>query len=178
MEFRTRLFLPRAANPPPHASIRRASSTWKHDTRRFGPANALDGSSDAAWKSAPSEGNDPSAYYEVHFHRDVDVRELRLQFQGGFAGGDCVAYLRRTDRSDDDEGGPPRDDARDGDGWEEFDELFVDPADSNEVQAFPVERDPDEAVEFCRSLRIEFGRSADFYGRIVVYSLEVWGFEG
>ena len=27
------------------------------------------------------------------------------------------------------------------------------------------------------ALRIEFGRSTDFYGRIVIYSLEVWGVE-
>jgi hypothetical protein len=142
----------------------RASSVWKHDARKFGPLNALDSQTDEAWKSAPSEDNDPLAYYEVHFQQSVCPREIRVQFQGGFVGMDCVVYQKR--QKDDDNG------------WEEFEELFVDPIDSNEVQTFPVEMDADEQNnEAISALRIEFGRSTDFYGRIVVYSLEVWGVE-
>ena len=63
--------------------------------------------------------------------------------------------------------------------WEEFDELYLDPVDSNEVQTFAVETESDgnETPQPCTALRIEFGRSTDFYGRIVIYSLEVWGEE-
>lgn len=150
--------------------ISRASSSWKHDTRKFGPQHALDGQSDAAWKSAPSEGSDPS-FYEVHFHRPVVVHELRVQFQGGFAGMDCVVYRKNGQQNADGDG------AQNDEEWEECDELFLDPVDSNEVQTFPAEIDPDEPPEPCTALRIEFGRSTDFYGRIVIYSLEVWGKE-
>ena len=48
---------------------------------RFGPQHALDSGTDAAWKSAPSEGSEPN-YYEVIFGRSVEVRDLRIMFQG------------------------------------------------------------------------------------------------
>ena len=49
---------------------------------------------------------------------------------------------------------------------------------SNEVQIFVVELDPDQtAAEPCDATRIEFEKSSDFYGRIVIYSLEIWGKE-
>lgn len=155
----------------------RASSTWKHDTRKFGPQHALDSSSDAAWKSAPSEENDdPMAYYEVYFHRPVAVHELRVQFQGGFVGMDCIVY-QKTTQPQSAEGSAVGEQSNGDDvgEWEEMDELFLDPVDSNEVQTFPAERDSE--TKDCTALRIEFGRSTDFYGRLVVYSLEVWGVE-
>jgi len=64
--------------------------------------------------------------------------------------------------------------------WEEFDQLFLEPKDSSDIQIFPVKTDlgiDDEINTPCSALRIEFGRSGDFYGRIVIYSLEVWGVE-
>jgi len=67
--------------------------------------------------------------------------------------------------------------------WEEFDELFVEPQDIIEIQTFPVdemESDEDDEINAngtCTALRIEFGKSTDFYGRIVIYSLEIWGTE-
>lgn len=140
--------------------FRRASSTWKHDTRKFGPLNALNNNTEDAWKSAQSEESDPLAYFEIDFHRPVQVSELRLQFQGGFVGMDCIVYQKNDETTD----------------WEECEDLFIDPIDSNEVQTF--ESDADDAMSGkCSSLRIEFGRSTDFYGRIVIYSLEVWGAE-
>ena len=142
-------------------SIHRASSTWKHDTRKFGPLIALNNNSEDAWKSAQSEENDPLAYFEIDFHRPVQVSELRIQFQGGFVGMDCIVYQKSGDGTTD---------------WEECEDLFVDPIDSNEVQTFESEAD-DSMSGKCSSLRIEFGRSTDFYGRIVIYTLEVWGTE-
>ena len=66
----------------------------------------------------------------------------------------------------------------DNDDWEEFEELYMETIESNEVQCFGVEFSPDQSdVEPCRSIRIEFGKSSDFYGRIVIYSLEIWGIE-
>lgn len=141
----------------------RASSAWKHDTRKFGPLNALSNNTEDAWKSAQSEESDPLAYFEIDFHRPVHVNELRIQFQGGFAGMDCIVYQscgESVDQTTD---------------WEECEDLFIDPIDSNEVQTF--ESEADDASGKCSALRIEFGRSTDFYGRIVIYSLEVWGTE-
>lgn len=157
-------------------SSAKASSTWKHDTRKFGPQNALNSESDAAWKSAPSEESDPLAYYEVYFNRPVSVHEIRLQCQGGFVGMDCIVYTKQQQKIADGSAQQNNDEVE----WEEFEDLFVDPIDSNETQIFPVEMDSDENEsnhDACTALRIEFGRSTDFYGRIVVYSFEVWGLE-
>ena len=88
----------------------RASSIWKHDNRKFGPQNALDISSDAAWKSAPSEESDPLAYYEIYFNRPVIVQKMNIQFQGGFVGMDCIVHKKKhntnatTDNNEEDWG--------------------------------------------------------------------------
>jgi len=74
---------------------------------------------------------------------------------------DCIVYQKSGDETTE---------------WEECEDLFIDPIDSNEVQTFESEADDATSVK-CSSLRIEFGRSTDFYGRIVIYSLEVWGTE-
>ncbi len=63
----------------------------------------------------------------------------------------------------------------DGGEWEEFEDLFIDPVESSEVQVFSAEEG--DSAEYCSALRIEFERSTDFYGRIVIYSFEVWGYE-
>ena len=70
---------------------------------------------------------------------------------------DCVVYKKKQQNNAEEE-------------WGESEELFVDPIDSNDVQTFSADID-------AEALRIEFGRSKDFHGRIVIYSLEVWGKE-
>jgi len=69
---------------------------------------------------------------------------------------DCTVFTKTTDRQEE---------------WEECEDLFIDAEDSNEMQVFEV----DSTGVPCVAIRIEFGRSTDFYGRIVIYSLEVWG---
>ena len=69
---------------------------------------------------------------------------------------DCTVFTKTTDCQEE---------------WEECEDLFIDAEDSNEMQVFEVE----STCVPCVSMRIEFGRSTDFYGRIVIYSLEVWG---
>ena len=181
------------------SSTARASSTWNRDTRRFGPQNALDGTSDLSWNSGPSSASennnemssssdgrssnnyDPSSsssfaqYYEIHFHRSVKVHEIRVQFQGGFVGLDCTVYKqrRRRRRRDDDTNNDIGDDE-----WEEMEELYMDPMDTTDVQSFhPSDVNSLPSNPMVTAIRIEFGKSTDFYGRIVLYSIEVWGME-
>ena len=80
---------------------------------------------------------------------------------------DCTAYTKKLrDNLDDDQ-------------WEESEELFLDTIESNDVQIFHADLDAISLGEIdpCTALRIEFGKSTDFYGRIVIYSLEIWGLE-
>ena len=46
--------------------------------------------------------------------------------------------------------------------------------DSNDLQIFAIEP-PLEAESKSRFMRIEFLSSSDFYGRVIVYKLEVYG---
>jgi len=124
-----------------------------------------------AWKSAPSEGSNPMAYYEIHFRRPVLVREIRVQFQGGFVGMDCIVYKKKQLHNNDDS-----DQSDNNEVWEELEEIFMDPIESNDNQIFPADVDNEES-DPCTAIRLEFGKSSDFYGRIVIYSLEVWGLE-
>jgi len=161
------------------SSTARASSTWNRDTRRFGPQNALDGTSDSSWNSGPSASaseDDESSlfaqYYEIHFHRSVRVHEIRVQFQGGFVGLDCTVYKRRRREDDTD------DDIGDDEKWEEMEELYMDPMDTTDVQSFHPSDDMNSPSNpMVTAIRIEFGKSTDFYGRIVLYNIEVWGME-
>mmetsp|Transcript_9127 Transcript_9127/g.20951 ORF Transcript_9127/g.20951 Transcript_9127/m.20951 type:complete len:166 (-) Transcript_9127:65-562(-) len=94
----------------PSTTVARSSTSWKHDSHRFGPQHALDSGTDAAWKSAPSDGTEPN-YYEVIFGRSVEVRDLRIMFQGGFVGVDCTVFTKTTDCQEE---------------WEECEDLFID----------------------------------------------------
>ena len=48
-----------------------------------------------------------------------------------------------------------------------------DPEDNNEMQIFPI--CASESAEKSRFLKIEFNASTDFYGRVTIYRLEVYG---
>ncbi len=89
---------------------------------------------------------------------------------------DCIVYKKKQQTIND--GTVEENNNNDEGEWEEFEELFLDPVDSNDVQTFPAEIESNETIQPCTALRIEFGRSTDFYGRIVIYSLEVWGGRG
>lgn len=185
------------------SSTAKASSTWNHDTRRFGPQNALDNTCDFSWNSGPLAGDDGissnnAQYYEIHFHRLVRVNEIRVQFQGGFVGLDCVVYYKKSNKqpsllfrsSTDDDGKDSSNNRGKNDNddnnlkWEEMEELYMDPVDTTHVQSFYSDIEVDNVAAASPStnppvtaIRIEFGKSTDFYGRIVLYSIEVWGIE-
>ena len=81
---------------------------------------------------------------------------------------DCIAYKKRHHQNNDNSSTNDNNDE-----WEEFEELFLDPIESNDVQVFSSDVDmiANEESDSCTALRIEFGKSSDFYGRIVIYSL-------
>lgn len=56
---------------------------------------------------------------------------------------------------------------------EENENMFsFEAEDTNEMQEFEFDE------EFtCSLLRLQFDNSTDFYGRITIYRIEVWGFE-
>ncbi|RLN93032.1 hypothetical protein BBJ28_00015259 [Nothophytophthora sp. Chile5] len=128
----------------------RASSVLDRNKRLYGAANVLSADATSCWTSAQGSPQQ----LQVHFRRLVAVDALRLMFQGGFVGQDVQLHAKRPGGSQ----------------WEPVD-VDVDPEDSNELQQFPC------CVEQVEALALTFQRSSDFYGRVVVYQLDVLGSE-
>ena len=148
----------------------RASSTLRGAARAHGPALMFDGRSDTCWNSdaaAVAGGADAGQWLELAFRRPVRVARVRLTFQGGFVGqGGAVAVRRGA-----------------GGAWRAV--LAFEPDDTNAPQAFELPPcgggggdsgdsggDGGGAVT---GLRLSFARSTDFFGRVVVYALDVEG---
>ncbi|EGZ11912.1 hypothetical protein PHYSODRAFT_336400 [Phytophthora sojae] len=132
----------------------RASSTLDRNKQLYGAANMLSTDLSSCWNSA--QGSPQQV--QVLFHRAVDVSALCVMFQGGFVGQDVQVHVRRA-------GG-----GASGAQWELVD-VDVDPEDANDLQEFPCELSQVEAIA------LTFQRSTDFYGRVVIYRLEVRGVE-
>ncbi|XP_010182239.1 PREDICTED: nuclear receptor 2C2-associated protein, partial [Mesitornis unicolor] len=86
----------------------------------------------------------------LDFPRAVKVSQLHVQFQGGFSSQLCTLEGCRA-----------------GEELVKISDLY--PKDTNAMQRFQVE----ETV--LEKLKITFGSSTDFFGRIVVYHLGVLG---
>ncbi|XP_052395306.1 nuclear receptor 2C2-associated protein-like [Carassius gibelio] len=125
----------------------RVSSVLNRDVRQFGKKFMFDGNEETCWNSDQGE----SQWVCLEFPQPVKVCELRLQFQGGFSGKSCKL-----------EGSAKEEDLK----------HIVDfyPEDDNCLQSFPVQ----DAASVQR-LKIVFENSADFFGRIIVYTLEILG---
>ncbi|NXI20614.1 NR2CA protein, partial [Irena cyanogastra] len=92
-----------------------------------------------------------SQWVTLDFPRPVKLSELHVQFQGGFSSRLCTLEGCRT-----------------GEELVKISELY--PQDSHAMQiSFQVE----ETV--LEKLKITFGSSTDFFGRVVVYHLGVLG---
>ncbi|NWV42247.1 NR2CA protein, partial [Grantiella picta] len=142
---------------------RRVSSVLNRDVKQFGKQHLFDGSEETCWNS--DQGT--SQWVTLDFPRPVKVSQLHLQFQGGFSSRLCTLEGCRT-----------------GEELVKISELY--PQDSHAMQiSFPRMMGGgfggffgdfsivEETV--LDKLRITFGSSTDFFGRIVVYHLGVLG---
>mmetsp|Transcript_33493 Transcript_33493/g.77243 ORF Transcript_33493/g.77243 Transcript_33493/m.77243 type:complete len:160 (-) Transcript_33493:476-955(-) len=140
----------------------RASSTLNRDSALYGPQHVLT-SDDSAWNSAAlttssSSSAGPSKKHTLllNFGRLVHIRSLGFMFQGGFVGTDCNAAASNDDES--------------------LVETELEFEDCNEMQVFDFCREDGTAVP-AKKLKITFKGSTDFYGRVTIYRLEVYGDE-
>jgi len=82
----------------------------------------------------------------ISFHEpQAKISQLQIQFQGGFAGNQCHVIINNDTQKVD---------------------FF--PDDSNKLQTFPVE------LTDVNQLKISFGGSTDFFGRITIYQLNLF----
>lgn len=128
----------------------RVSSTLNDNRREFGPAHVLDGSLESCWSSDQGEAQ----WLAVDLGRAATVQRVTLTFQGGFA-----STLIRVDVGD---GSKWRDVV-----WREAGELVS--RDSNDPQSFEL------SSAMGRWVRLTFTRPSDFFGRITLYCLQMFG---
>ncbi|XP_023220482.1 nuclear receptor 2C2-associated protein-like [Centruroides sculpturatus] len=118
----------------------RVSSVLNRNVKQFGKAHMLDGQEDTCWNS---DQGSPQWIY-LKFSKCVVVREIHLQFQGGFVGKDC--YIETGEST----------------------KYSFYPEDNNRLQVFKF-----NGVNLTDTLKIMFESSTDFFGRITVYKLDV-----
>jgi len=133
--------------------------------------NALDSNESSCWNSdGMADGNNDISFI-ISFHRIVIMKEIRVQFQGGFVAEDCTLKVAKNtvssaSKSDDVEVE-----------WKELSDTLLEAEDSNEIQSFDLTEEEKEEDRKGESVMICFKSSTDFYGRVTIYKLEVWGEE-
>ncbi|NXO63781.1 NR2CA protein, partial [Phainopepla nitens] len=160
-------------------SPRRVSSVLNRDVKQFGKQHLFDGSEETCWNSDQVGGQGQgtqrlshpvppltllsstqgtSQWVTLDFPRPVKVSELHIQFQGGFSSRLCTLEGCRT-----------------GEELVKISELY--PQDSHAMQiSFPRMMTGFQVEEtVLDKLKITFGSSTDFFGRVVVYHLGVLG---
>jgi hypothetical protein len=106
-----------------------------------------------------SDASDRTTYFIVDFGRDVEPAELRLQFQAGFAAEEIHVSLQ---------------DGANANKWKSVVELEAE--DDHDMQTFSLLEDSKNKGP-TKALKFEFQEPTDFYGRITIYQLQVWGAE-
>jgi hypothetical protein len=127
--------------------------------KEYGPMNALktdDGSS--CWYSdgqtTTVDNNNSQQSFVLHFKRIVRPHTVKIQFQAGFSASTCQLQLRNQAGV-----------------WEILDDIELE--DTHHLQSFPLPTTDKEGD----AIQLLLDDYADFYGRIMIYRLEIWGTE-
>lgn len=112
--------------------------------------NIEDGSS--CWYSeGVGDDENVTQSYTITFPRQVAPKEVRIQFQAGFSAEECQVHIRSSQST-----------------WEMLEEI--EPSDTHELQIFPLSNS-----KAADAMKIVFDECTDFYGRIMVYRLGIYG---
>ena len=122
--------------------------------------NALDITNESTcWNSDGEADGELENTFSLNFHRNVLVDQIKIQFQGGFVAEECSLFVTKQNAS-----------------WEQIEEAYIEPENMNSIQEFPLD-EVDESSRKCCAIKLSFDSSTDFYGRVIIYKLEVWGQE-
>ena len=132
-------------------TIYSASSILQKNTMLYGPSNMLDTESTSSWNSeGVPDGADQ--WILLNFGRTVTISKVELQVQAGFSA-ECGSLQIKNESGD----------------WEDAIDLEID--DVHDIQGFDV------PMLKCSALRLTLSEFTDFYGRVIIYQLRVWGEE-
>ncbi|KAI0783111.1 galactose-binding domain-like protein [Abortiporus biennis] len=119
--------------------------------KSVGKKYLTDGSPETCWASQQGTPQ----HIQITFKDPVVPKRLSITFQGGFVGTRCALEVRSGDSVE----------------WRTWTRVY--PEDVNRAQSFDL---PDDMVQdSINSLRLVFEESSDFFGRITVYDLQLFG---
>jgi hypothetical protein len=138
---------------PERGTTVRASSILQKNAKVYGPKHALDiEKSSSCWNSDGTQEN--CQWFVVDFNRPVEPYQVNVQFQAGFSVETCAVALKTSEN----------------DAWEPVDELEF--HDVHEIQTKNLRE-----MKPCTALKLTLEDFTDFYGRVTIYRIEVWGKE-
>jgi hypothetical protein len=117
------------------------------DVKEYGKKFMFDGNDDTCWNSDQGD----QQFIIVEFPDPVFVSKVEIKFQGGFAATDCLLLAGMGSGE-----------------WSELEHFY--PSDVNSLQVFPCDRPTAHKV-----YKLHFNTSSDFFGRIIVYHLQLLG---
>ena len=145
-------------HPPIYPRYCRASSVLQKNAKVYGPAHALDTDNvSSCWNSEGNQGD--THWLSIDFGRTVCVQQIKVQFQAGFAAESGLMQVLPTDGSGK---------------WETAQELEFE--DTYEMQT-EATTETNENGHTTTAVRFVFQDFTDFYGRVTIYRLEIWGKE-
>ncbi|XP_061457986.1 nuclear receptor 2C2-associated protein [Rhineura floridana] len=127
-------------------TVSRVSSVLNREVKQFGKKYMFDGNEETCWNSDQGA----TQWLTLEFPQTVQVSQILIQFQGGFASRKCTVQGCRK-----------------GEDLSQVAEFY--PKDTNSLQMFTLK----EAL--LDKLKITFENSTDFFGRVIVYQLDVHG---
>lgn len=135
----------------------------QRNVRVYGPMHALRDDS-ACWNSEGDDGG--RHWFRLDFQRSVRPTAVAVQFQAGFVAGRGRVECYHGSDGDGDDGRwvSAIDDEDDEVEWE----------DAHHMQTVALKHD---RLPPCTSLRLILEDGTDFYGRVILYQVRVWGRE-
>ncbi|PSN55940.1 Nuclear receptor 2C2-associated protein [Blattella germanica] len=122
----------------------RVSSVLNKDVKQFGKKYLFDGNDETCWNS--DQGS--PQWITLDLEKEEIIETFLIQFQGGFVGHDCYIEAKLAN------------------GMQIMEPFY--PEDINSLQIFKLK----EAIS-SKQIKIVFNESTDFFGRIVIYKLDV-----
>ena len=136
--------------------IKHKVSSVLNRSSEFASKHMFDGRLDTCWNS--DQGSPQFILFD--FGKNVITTDLKIMFQGGFAGVDGTVEVGSA-----------------------LDSLVtvanLDITDTNDMQSYSLQTidENQDTMQKGRYLRIAFPTSTDFYGRVTIYQLELWGYD-
>ncbi|KAJ7497503.1 galactose-binding like protein [Mycena latifolia] len=119
--------------------------------KSVGKKHLVDGNSETCWTSQQGLPQ----YVQLGFSELVIPESVHLTFQGGFVGTRCTVKIQS------------------GNDWQMLTCIF--PEDINGRQEFSLKSSMVAILDGIDKLRLEFEESSDFFGRITLYDLKLYG---